>query len=373
MKFFIFSWNTQSIRLYESLHEGIVKLNRQDKTTTFLYNGEYANFLPQLLSKIEKSEADIVIFCFQEDVYPGNYFDLLLKQELSNLHYDFYKSQRLLGVGKTTLKNLSNYDVTMRGLSTMVFIKDLVNFEDNSPFERYIPKFWYKSIMRNKGGMCMYITFGNSTLAIINSHLQFDASNLTDSVIHQDLMLRQDSLNKQNELFNEIYRNFILNTSIPNLSCIFVGDLNYRFIPVCNWSATRTFGEIFRLLNHFYFENNNDDETEQEKDEYKRMFHEFVLKNDEYEQQRAKKNIYLLDEGVNNEGVFFPPTCKLNKKRETSEISMKSYKYGKTDQRVPSWCDRILYKNIRCLKYDIFDVGNIKLSDHLALIGIFDF
>lgn len=373
MKIFVFSWNTQSIRLYESLHEGIVKLNRQDKTSTFLYNGVYADFLPQLLLKIKESEADIVIFCFQEDVYPGNYFKLLLDEELTTMNYEFYHAQRLLGVGKTTLKNLSNYDVTMRGLSTIVYIKDLINFEDNSPYEKYIPKFWYTTLFRNKGGMCMYITFGDKTLAIINSHLQFDANNLTQSVIQQDLMLRQDSLNKQNELFNELYRQFVLKMDIPNLACIFVGDFNYRLVPICNWSAARTSSEIFRLLNHFYFENNNDDETLEEKEEYKRMFREFCIKNDEYEQQRAKKNIYLLDEGVNNGGPLFPPTCKMNKNRAEGKILISSYKHGKSDQRVPSWCDRILYKNITCLEYDIFDVGNIKLSDHLALIGIFEF
>lgn len=372
MKLFIFSWNTQSVRFYESLSDEVVKSNRKDRSTTWIYNGKYADFFPKIAEKIQEYDPDIVIFCFQEDVYPGSYFHShLLKEEMSKLMYDFFQSERLLGIGKTSLKSLTNYDLTMRGLITSIYVKDLVNFLPDSPIKKYTPKFYYDSIFRNKGAICIYITVGQNTIAVINCHLPFDSNNLIKSVIQQDLMLRQDSLNKQNEFFNEIYRQCISLSNIPNLSVIFAGDFNYRVVPSYNWSAARTSGRIFELLNHFYFENNNDDETEAEKESYRELFRQFLISNDEYEQQKNKKNIYCIEEGVNDMGPMFPPTCKLNVKR-TGNLSVKNYKYGKSDQRVPSYCDRIFYKNIDCKEYDIFDEGNISLSDHLAIIGKFD-
>ena len=399
MKIFIFSWNTQSVRFYESLDEDIVTNNRKEKTSTWIYNGEYADFLPKIIEKIKEYDPEIVVFCFQEDVYPGSYFHShLLKEEMSKLTYDFFNCERLLGIGKTSIKNLSNYDVTARGLITSIYIKEIVNFLPDSPYMKYKPAFYYDSIFRNKGAICIYITVPNrsaknenkdKTIAVINCHLPFNSANLTESVIKQDLMIRQDSLNKQNEFFNEIYRKFVLNEEIvgcsmnnkqvgcstnnkpTNLSVIFAGDFNYRMVPSINWSAARTSARIFELLSHFYFGDTLEDETEMEKESYREMFRQFLLTNDEYEQQKNKKNIYFISEGINDMGPLFPPTCKMNVKRN-NELSIKSYKYGKTDQRVPSYCDRIFYSNLECKEYDIFDFGNISKSDHIALIGKFE-
>ena len=58
------------------------------------------------------------------------------------------------------------------------------------------------------------------------------------------------------------------------------------------------------------------------------------------------------------------------------------WKLGKNNHRIPSWCDRILYKkyyntynnnyNIKCIYYDRFDFGaTMAKSDHAAVMSIF--
>ena len=72
-------------------------------------------------------------------------------------------------------------------------------------------------------------------------------------------------------------------------------------------------------------------------------------------------------EGVDNKGPTFYPTSKLDKNR--------FYKTGKNNQLNPSWCDRILYtfleSKIVCQSYYNWDDGEMKKSDHSAVIGEF--
>jgi hypothetical protein len=107
----------------------------------------------------------------------------------------------------------------------------------------------------------------------------------------------------------------------------------------------------------------------------------YYINYDELHEQMEKNNIYKLDEGTNNDGPMFEPTAKLYKCRSNGE---KNYKLGKHNQRWPSWCDRILYKNmenindhnthykLKCINYDFFEEGKtMTMSDHAGVIGEF--
>jgi hypothetical protein len=110
--------------------------------------------------------------------------------------------------------------------------------------------------------------------------------------------------------------------------------------------------------------------------------------HDELKEQMRRKNIYEFSEGINNRGPSFIPTCKMARGRVTGELisytdisdSAEYWKTGKQDQRVPSWCDRILYHkfgeddhNLVCVYYDRFDVGSVMAkSDHAAVMSVFE-
>ncbi|MBT5491307.1 hypothetical protein HOK00_03155, partial [bacterium] len=97
------------------------------------------------------------------------------------------------------------------------------------------------------------------------------------------------------------------------------------------------------------------------------------------------------DDNDCHNGINFMPTCKMvkmeknaidgdnNNDRGTNESNYNtSVKKGK--RYIPSNCDRILYtKNsndkpltINCTKYNRFDKGNIKVSDHTMVYGVFE-
>lgn len=354
MKIFVFSFNTQSVRFYESLNSNIVAQHRSDNLAGWLYNGQYADFLPKLIQKIIDCDAEIVVFCSQEEVYPGSYFHThLLKNEMNKILFSVLEESHLMGIGKTSVQNICKADPTVRGLVCSVYVKEQIFFTKVYPRIIYEKKYYTDSIFRNKGATCIYLTINNKTCAIINAHLPFNSESLTQSVQKKDEIIRQDALNKQNDFFNTVYRNLYLESKAQHV--ILAGDFNHRFHPYVNWSAQQT---CVALMNFFPI-------TEQNKEQFIKIFNE----SDEFAIQKQKKNIYDVDEGVNSEGPLFAPTCKLDKTRSPGQLK---YKCGKYDQRTPSYCDRIFYKNIDCLSYDIFDEDNINLSDHVAVIGLFE-
>ena len=59
--------------------------------------------------------------------------------------------------------------------------------------------------------------------------------------------------------------------------------------------------------------------------------------------------------------VKFMPTFKYVK--GTNEYNL--------NKRVPSWCDRIVYKNTQAVTNVFYDVANIYLSDHIPVVGLY--
>jgi hypothetical protein len=136
---------------------------------------------------------------------------------------------------------------------------------------------------------------------------------------------------------------------------------------------------------------------------YKDSFAKVYQKCDQLHVRMKGKTAFapfnLFKEGINNEGPMFLPTCRLktlaldSSNGEISNEEKRSYgidfhrsgadpdnyamiKKGKP--RLPSWCDRILYRTplsnkgmISCMIYDRMDYGNTVYSDHAPVIGLY--
>jgi hypothetical protein len=157
----------------------------------------------------------------------------------------------------------------------------------------------------------------------------------------------------------------VFNVNLPTLSektskvghIFFFGDLNYRV-----FSLDRTYSV----------------ETFFTKTAYEYVYHNF----DELKRELSLGRIQLdFEEGIDNEGPMFAPTCKMRKPRKKKEDSSQIsdiYNLG-SGQRKPSWCDRILYYDsegvlykTHCIYYDRLDEGKtMQKSDHAAVVGIF--
>ena len=321
------TWNTQSL-----------KLRGEDM-------GEFWNNMEKY---IKENTPAIIAICFQEDAKPGSYVQTeYLPIKLRENGYLLLENSEMMGVGKTTFDGLFNMDFFMRGLRTSVYIK---NSYSNDIILAREYDIYTNSVFRNKGAIGTYCKYKNKILAIINVHLPFNSKSLKETKMNKDKLIRQDAITDQNTFYNSVYRNLVLNVKPNPTHLIMMGDFNYRIEPFINWSAVETGQEILNLTQTKNFE--------------------IINKHDEYYQQINKKNIYVSDEGINNKGPEFYPTCKMRRNRE-NPYDLGSFNFGDADCRVPSYCDRILYQNLQCLKYERYDEDIIKQSDHAAIIGVY--
>lgn len=336
MKILVFSWNTQSIGIYESDEDAILESNRNTIFNTWSKLGYKPDFASNLEIFIDSYDPDLIVIGFQEDCYPGSYFhSYFLPIFLKNYTNIFYQS--MLGIGITTVKALTHFQLLTRGLQMSIYGKPSLKITNVQSQEYPL------NYMRSKGGLAIYLTFENmGTIAFIDCHLPFNANSLIEARNKNNPMIRQNSLVSVNLAFNNILENLVLEKEVDHY--FLFGDLNYR---IDHHGSAREFAEGITKIN----------------------LREIYEQKDELKKQMDKDNIYKMFEGIANSGPEFYPTCKMDKNR-TDRFTWKT---GKFDQRIPSWCDRILNsKDIKCLYYNSFCHGNIMKSDHDAVIGIYE-
>lgn len=399
LKIFTFIWNTESVRLGESLVQAELDEHRKGMTTTYRFACEIADFVPPLIQRINAESPDVIVIAFAEDVYPNSFcHSHLLPDELPKQGYKLIKRTKMMGVGATTYKALWSFDFKMRGLRTSIYAKtDLANtilqHEKDLAMDIGCSQKEYlcsSMLLRNKGATGSYIRVPDiGDIAFINVHLPFNSDGLMDSVLKDDPMIRYNDVLSQNVCFNEIYRNLVLELKMRPDYVIYMGDFNYRLRPIVvepdhplasYANVTRYFG-AFEMAGLF------------EERGCPEIYRQVYLACDELYEHMSKKNIYEFEEGVDNQGPLFFPTCKLVKNRPEGydqpapqprgrpRMASKCFKLGLVNQRTPSWCDRILYQRLndrrvplRCQSYERFDVGRVmKKSDHAGVIGVFTF
>jgi hypothetical protein len=350
LNIFIWTWNTQSIS----------------------YNNSniYPDFLNELSSMLNY---DLLIIGLQED----NINNSTLQSKHQNLiyehikhNYDLIKLKTLSGWGITTYKNLiENYTYRPRGLRLGIYKKRSSNLIiSNIQYNTFICPTYIDWLTYGKGGIVITLHTNIGKISFLNIHLPFNSK----SIIKNNN--RNNDLLWQAYCLKYLYQN-VINNHNPDFLFLF-GDLNFRVQLRNEYNALEIVNNLFNL--------NYINELINEADELKLLL--------SYSQNNTNiSNILpLLYEGINNNGPQFIPTCKLKKGRNNINTSnaffcqedqfqtKNIFKLCKYYQRTPSWCDRILFKNfentnfdIKCIKYDRWDYGNMNLSDHASVIGIF--
>lgn len=369
-KLLVFSWNTESISLAESLNPEVVDENRQSYSsvipgiTSWRCNSFLPDFFPDLEKKIKEEDVGVVVIGFQEDRFPGSYFHShFLPEQMEKLGFSAVKRTKLMGFGVTSYKGLFRGDIFERGIRVSVYAKrglvPLIEKEEaemrkavgNQGQDEYLCS---SCLTRSKGATVSYLKLpGVSRLAFVCCHLPFNSKSLIVGKLQGNTMIRQTELNSVNACFNNIVQDLVLLQDQVPSHVIFFGDFNYRLQSPGSASEVAA-----------GFQSGNPE-----------FLKEMYTKFDELREQTLRKNIYEFHEGVEGRGPCFPPTCKLKKGRKEDELVFKT---GRLDQRVPSWCDRILYKTfsgtgtLACTSYERFDKGQTMTnSDHAAVLAVF--
>jgi len=221
-------------------------------------------------------------------------------------------------------------------------------------------------LLKSKGAVASYLKIPTmEPIVFICAHLPFDADSLKQSYLNKNPKIREKSISYCNLSFNYLLQELVFNVQLGTKvkpmdvsHVFFFGDLNYRV-----FSMEPDFENAFLPSN-----------TE--------IFSRIWKENDELYQE-LKKGRILIDfkEGVDNKGPLFLPTCKMKKPRQEIEQATciaDIFNIGQ-GQRKPSWCDRILFYDLKdgilktkCLEYDRLDSGEtMKKSDHAAIYGLY--
>jgi hypothetical protein len=370
-KIMVFSWNTKSISLCETLNPDIAAYNRESYSkyipglTSWQYPADFPDFFSDFVKLIKNKDPDILVIGFQEDRFPGSYFHShLLPEQMPMIGYGLVKRTKLMGVGVTSYKGLLNKDPFERGIRVSIYAKlDLIPIIEQEESEmrpiigndgqsEYVCS---SSLTRSKGGTASYLMLpGFGRLAFICCHLPFNAKSIIDERIQDNKMIRQNALNQSNTCFNNIIENLVLNRKTIPTHVIYFGDFNYR-------------------LNTY---ESGDDIAKSFVTQGKEFIHRMYTDHDELRDQMERGNIYKFSEAEIN----FVPTCKMSFLRYNKLQSNETlWNTGKMKQRIPSYCDRILYHKfiedghgLECTYYDRFDVGQVmSKSDHAAVVAVF--
>lgn len=328
IKFGIFTWNTQSIK----------------------YDISTSNFIDKLYVKLRSN--DVIVIGLQEDAINQSQLLNIITNKFIN--FKLIKEEYLSGWGITTFKDFKdNFNYTPRGLKIGIFKKKKIKLDIHNIYtDKLTCPSIYDWLIKGKGAIAINIETDKGLISFINMHLPFSSKTLVN------LKLRYKSMIWQVRCLNYFYEQ-ITQKYKPNWIFLF-GDLNFRIQIRNEKGANEIINTILNTPNSIY-------EFIAEADELQLIFNYSNI-------FKYKNLIPYFYEGTHNIGPLFLPTSKLKKGRK-GKTTLSHYKLGKNNQRVPSWCDRILYKNlnnssfISCLRYERWDYGNIKMSDHASVIG----
>lgn len=360
LRVFCVSWNAESINQcgfgngnwYGSRSVGFT--GRYD--IPCYKNEDFVNFV------IEKSKnADLIVISLQESVKPGDYLlSYTIPDKLRMAGFVLLRRHREMGAGATTAVTGK-----LRGLRMSILVRKELYFDMNirtlSPpegtFKACSNTSWtnrFADIIRGKGGIGITVnapSFGN--ILFIDYHLPFVSERLSNN----DTLELNQYVKHQIDCFKETFVKFV-DEQQPDF-VIVMGDLNFRLKRL---REPDMFDENGKMKIDFAKWYNSNDELNSVLDKY------IGLKN--------------LKEGVDNIGPRFAPTCKMLKGRDSNCTDRKCYQVSHSDKfnRIPSWCDRILYAkiknkpglNMETIEYDRFDQGDMVCSDHAAVYSILE-
>jgi len=379
LKIFVMTWNTESVNICGYIDNEWYG----DKAKPLYYSNdpcykseEFFRRIRQLV--ISNDMVDIIVIGFQESAKPGDYmFSYSLPEYLKELGYVLVIRDRSIGIGLTTFTKGK-----ARGLRSAVFVRRSIyekvpidvssGFKDCPSFTAGGVEKYVSGLIRGKGGLQITLDIqGYGKYMFVNYHLPFLSKRL-----NPDYPGKKYLLDFQTECIVNTYKNFVKEIQ-PDYTFVF-GDLNFRLHGLNE-------DEMFN--NDGIIKSNKFPEWYENKDELYRhigVISQADESRDDWIMAEAFRNEPVnkeLQEGINNQGPNFAPTCKMMKGRDAGCTNRECYQATHSDggTRLPSWCDRILYSrrnpdkpDVNTIAYNRIDEGSLmSCSDHAGVYAIF--
>ena len=150
--------------------------------------------------------------------------------------------------------------------------------------------------------------------------------------------------------------------SLINLEEKIKFDSNYDESPISNLNdrLNQNFSNYFsNAMGNANSDNKKNDSDIMDENTFTQYYFEEFLGGEELKNfNKTELAQFNIEEGE----IKFPPTYKYKKNTNFYNIS----------KRVPSWTDRILYKNNENITSLYYDRVNLTLSDHKPIVGFFE-
>lgn len=416
IRLFVFSWNSEAI-------------NYQGNETDL-------KFIAPMLDKLLKSNCNLAVFCFQEELNKStlvptlhkvmNKIGFVMPRETGT---NIGAEHELQGLGKASFRHQTI--PLKRGLKMVIFAQNKWWNKIKSKYTHIQIKKevgtcgnWFKrEIYRGKGYTIVRILlpYPYGSIAFANIHNLFSSDSIKKNIREErDRWLKENPNSNSNKrlIYKQAYINHRIAALKEQVNCLeqlmiqiknddvqfIVGDLNFRIVkstpfPLGNENKNKNKklfyvhpNTVLKKISTLLKEND------------RKGLKQFIIDHDELWLAKRKNELFNnFEEGVNNMGPQFLPTCKMLKGRDHRECQFKQskkndekeievvkkgkkilmteddcYKFGTLNHRIPSWCDRILYRTIHsaikvdCKEYNRYDGGGwMSKSDHAAVYGVY--
>lgn len=216
----------------------------------------------------------------------------------------------------------------------------------------------------NKGSCMVNFDYFNTTISVACSHLAAGISKNANRVSEINDILNSKFSTNQEELQSDLSRvDAILPDNFKEIQPLVSEDFDSKYLPTFQESdAWFLFGDLnFRIDTDYensldYIKNNDWKNLE----EFDQLF-------------KSKTALINFKDGIDEAKITFPPTYK---------FALGTNEYDQKKKRIPSWCDRILFKKynednetdkyIFPLEYNYVINGGFNCSDHRPIYGIFE-
>ncbi|EGD79455.1 hypothetical protein PTSG_10021 [Salpingoeca rosetta] len=211
----------------------------------------------------------------------------------------------------------------------------------------------------NKGGVAINLNINGARISFVNCHLNAHMQELPRRNEDYDQISRY--LHRTDDLFGERKRKleesgdltFVVEVENRHDAVFWFGDLNYRLQPLDDLDLRKEMHDIVCK-------------------EIDRQNWEGLM---DFDQLKKQQKLGLVLAGFEEEEIRFPPTFKFARDPSSRAAKSGQERDVYVSKRVPSYCDRILYRanegaTITCTDYTYN--GDVTSSDHRPVMASFE-